>query len=62
MTVKSIIIMIASLHADSADLPQEETRNIKLNPKQCSRNASVCRHLHTHFQILVCTHRYTAII
>lgn len=57
MTVRSIIIMIASLHADSVDLPQEETRNIKLNPKQSPRNASVCRHWHTHIHIGVCTHK-----
>lgn len=55
MTVMSIIIMIASLHADSADLPQEKTRNVKLNPKQSPRNASVCRHLHTCFHIHVHT-------
>lgn len=32
MTDRSVIIMIAYLHMDSAGLTQEETSNIKLNP------------------------------
>lgn len=58
MTVRSIIITIASMHADSADLTQEETRNIKLNPKTESKECK-CVKTPAHTLTCVCAHTHT---